>query len=315
MDLPEQLRAAIDQQIRGGEISDVLRAAREISERYRRGEPTRLKSRAQRLAYLLARMPATYAATHRALTEAAPRLPEVRTVLDLGGGPGTAMWAAADLFPSLQRVTVVERDVEMAKLGRALAAQSRQRAVQDAEWRVEDMARTEVRHDLVSLAYAIGELAPTEQTALLRRSWEGATSLAIIEPGTPRGFAAVLQTRTWLLAHGAQLAAPCPHLLECPMAAAGDWCHFAQRVERTSLHRLAKGGALGYEDEKFSYVIAMHAPAQLPHARIVRHPLKHPGHVQLTLCTAGRLERETVAKSDKERYRAARKAEWGDGWE
>lgn len=315
MDLPEQLRAAIDQQIRGAEIADVLRAAREISERYRRGEPTRLTSHAQRLAYLLSRMPATYAATRHALAEAGPRLAEVRSLLDLGGGPGTAMWAAAELFPALQRVTVIERDAEMAKLGRALAAHSRNPAVHDADWRVEDIARTEVRHDLVILAYSIGELPAGEQTAVLRRCCDVAASVVVIEPGTPRGFAAVLQARTWLLAHGAQLAAPCPHLLECPMAAAGDWCHFAQRVERTSLHRLAKGGALGYEDEKFSYIVAVRAPVALPRARIVRHPLQHPGHVQLTVCTAGRLERETVAKSDKERYRAARKAEWGDAWE
>jgi ribosomal protein RSM22 (predicted rRNA methylase) len=93
------------------------------------------------------------------------------------------------------------------------------------------------------------------------------------------------------------------------MAAAGDWCHFSQRVERTSQHRQLKGGALGYEDEKFSYLIAAKSTVLSKGARIVRHPGKHSGHVQLALCTAeGKLENHTVTRSSKEAYKRARKA-------
>jgi ribosomal protein RSM22 (predicted rRNA methylase) len=104
------------------------------------------------------------------------------------------------------------------------------------------------------------------------------------------------------------------------MAAAGDWCHFSQRMERTSLHRQLKGGELGHEDEKFSYLIAAKADAvsadaaPIP-ARIVRHPGKHSGHVQLSLCTPqGGIETRTVTRSSKSIYKLARKAEWGDTW-
>jgi ribosomal protein RSM22 (predicted rRNA methylase) len=99
------------------------------------------------------------------------------------------------------------------------------------------------------------------------------------------------------------------------MATAGDWCHFAQRVERTSQHRQLKGGELGYEDEKFSYFVAGKSDSPLSGSRIVRHPLKHSGHVQLMLCTAeGQIANRTVTRSSKEAYRRARKAEWGDLW-
>ena len=99
------------------------------------------------------------------------------------------------------------------------------------------------------------------------------------------------------------------------MAAAGDWCHFSQRVERTSQHRQLKGGALGYEDEKFSYLIAAKNAAPSTGARIVRHPGKHSGHVKLALCTAqGQIENRTITRSSKEAYKRARKAEWGDLW-
>jgi ribosomal protein RSM22 (predicted rRNA methylase) len=37
--------------------------------------------------------------------------------------------------------------------------------------------------------------------------------------------------------------------------------------------------------------------------------------VQFLLCTPRGLENRTVTKSQKDSYRKARKAEWGDGWE
>ena len=106
-----------------------------------------------------------------------------------------------------------------------------------------------------------------------------------------------------------------------------DWCHFAERIERTADHRKAKAAELGYEDEKFSYLAAMRpSTASLPapdppeaesvllEGRIVRHPRFHPGHVQLRLCTASGLKSLTIGKSQKQPYRAARKARWGDSW-
>jgi ribosomal protein RSM22 (predicted rRNA methylase) len=136
----------------------------------------------------------------------------------------------------------------------------------------------------------------------------------MIEPGTPATFANVLRARDLLIGVGAQIVAPCPHHNVCPLAARNDWCHFAVRLERSAHHRRLKGGDLGYEDEKFSYLIASKIPMQRPEARIVRHPLKHSGHVKLTLCTPADLQQVTIAKSQKLLYRAARKAEWGDPW-
>ena len=138
--------------------------------------------------------------------------------------------------------------------------------------------------------------------------------LVIIEPGTPSNFDLIARIRRDLIASGAHLVAPCPHEDECPMAIANDWCHFSVRLERTSEHRQMKGGALGYEDEKFSYLAFSKQPLLRADSRIVRHPMTHSGYIRLTLCQPSGLQEKTVTRSHKETFRAARKAKWGDAW-
>ena len=140
----------------------------------------------------------------------------------------------------------------------------------------------------------------------------------IIEPGTKAGFANILALRTRLLAEGANLVAPCPNALACPMARGGDWCHFAARVERTADHRRLKDATLGHEDEKFSYAAFSRDPqrsdAQIPNARIVRHPRVFSGYTQLTLCREGEIANTTITRSKKEDWRRLKRLGWGDRW-
>ena len=167
------------------------------------------------------------------------------------------------------------------------------------------------------LSYVLGELSAAAQQRLVAVAWSRAEKLvAIVEPGATRGFETMLAARAALTAAGGRILAPCPRAQAhpCPMAEAGDWCHFSQRLERTSQHRRLKGGDLGYEDEKFSYCVVGKDPTLPAQARIVRHPLQRKGHVQLQLCTPAGLQRITVTKSQKDKYRAARQAEWGEEW-
>jgi len=241
-------------------------------------------------------------------------------MLDLGAGPGTALFAASQQFASLRQATLVEADAEWIALGKRVAAPPKLPGGLNVQWSKQDLRSglSCEKHDLVVIAYTLGELPQAAADAALHKAWKCAGKfLVVIEPGTRRGFAAVNAARSALIAHAAHafILAPCPHAGACPMAAAGDWCHFSQRVERTSQHRQLKGGDLGYEDEKFSYVAA--AKFAMPPAgpRIVRHPGKHSGHVQLALCMPqGRIESRTVTRSSKEAYKRARKAEWGDVW-
>jgi ribosomal protein RSM22 (predicted rRNA methylase) len=142
--------------------------------------------------------------------------------------------------------------------------------------------------------------------------WERAeAAMVLIEPGTPQGWARIRAAREQLRSLGARIVAPCPHQEACPMPA-DDWCHFAQRIGRSREHRAAKGGALGYEDEKYSYVAVARAPGAPIAARVLRHPLQRPGRVELALCATSGLRSATVTRTSGQMWRLARDLRWGD---
>jgi ribosomal protein RSM22 (predicted rRNA methylase) len=317
MRLPEALGAAIEAEVAGVPAAELRRAAENLTASYRApaSRARHVATRAHRLAYAVVRAPATYAAVRTALGEVAARVPagSVRSVLDAGAGPGVAAWAARDAFPDAERVTLVERDAALVDLGRRLAGSS----LGDARWITADLERVAAfePHDLVVASYVAGELDERAARALVARLWDAArVALVVVEPGTPRGFATVRAVRDELIARGASIAAPCPHARECPMAG-DDWCHFAARVERTSLHRRVKGGDLGHEDEKYAYVAASRSAARPAVSRIVRHPRRREKYVELELCTRDGLERRVVTRGDRALYRPARKAAWGGAWD
>ena len=322
MRLPAELHDAIQRETGKVDRRKLEQATAQLTEHYNAADfsAPAVATEARRAAYLAVRMPATYAAISRVFAEIKLRAPqtEIASLLDLGAGPGTTLFAAAETFPHLQHATLVEADSGWLNVGKRLAEQSDSPAIHQAQWLTQDLRSglSCQAHDLVVISYTLGELPQAAAEAVLNKAWKCAGKfLVLIEPGTRRGFAAIDAARSSLIANQAAIVAPCPHHFACPMAFAEDWCHFSQRVERTSQHRQLKGGALGYEDEKFSYLVAAKTYSPSAEARIVRHPGKHSGHVQLALCTAeGKIENRTITRSSKEAYKRARKAEWGESW-
>jgi ribosomal protein RSM22 (predicted rRNA methylase) len=327
--LPDDLRDALTRQLHATAPGQASAQVERLIESYRGAAPTAapaapiLRDAADVSAYAAYRMPATYAAVRSALgalrEQAAEWAP--RTHLDLGGGTGAATWAVADAWPDGGHAsTVLDWSQAALALGRGLARDAGQQAVRDAEWTRAPLAGAPrlPACDLVTLSYVIGELAPADRASLIDAAAAAARGAVVVaEPGTPEGYARIIEARDRLIAAGLTVLAPCPHDGACPVTG-GDWCHFAARVPRTSLHRQVKGGTLPYEDEKFSYVAAAR-PGAVPGApaadRIVRHPQIRKGQVLLDLCTReDGLARTTVTKRHGPAYRAARDAQWGDAW-
>lgn len=303
--MPPAIRASIEERVDAIGFAAVKRAATMLSGAYREGAAASQIPAGERVtAYLVTRMPATYAAARAVLEQTVPLLAAraVETVLDIGAGTGAASIAAREFFPGA-RFTLVERDAAMLQAAREW--------LPDAVFVAQDAARMELPpHDVVLASYSLGEMGARFATRL----WKAArVALVILEPGTKKGFGVVREIRANLLAAGGHMLAPCPAAGECPMIDP-DWCHFAARVERSSLHRRMKDAELGYEDEKFSYVALAREPAILPSARIVRHPQHQPGVITLETCTPSGLGTARVTKRDRELFRRARRAGWGDAW-
>lgn len=316
MQINSFLQQAIESASEKLSLRQLTEAREDLTRNYRaKSRGQFMSSDSQRLAYAIARMPATFAAIRTAL-KAVRELSDLplRSLLDLGAGPGTGMWASCEDFESIEKATLIERDASLIEMGKSFALWSENEAIRGADWQKADLETlcNLPRHDFVLLSYSIGELDPLRTQPLIDLAWESAGELLlVVEPGTPAGFERIRKIRSQLIERGAHVLAPCPHHLACPMAG-GDWCHFSARVERSSLHRKLKGGSLGYEDEKFSYVAATKKSFAKPPARILREPLRHSGHLQLALCTPQGLSTPTISRKMGEVYKEARKAEWGD---
>ncbi|MGO4214012.1 small ribosomal subunit Rsm22 family protein, partial [Terriglobus sp. YAF25] len=286
-----------------------------LSQRYRTEAPTasaHLSTDLAAAAYLAVRFPATFSAVRRAMAETADVYPEFApaTQLDAGSGPGTAALAAGDVWPSLQQALLLEGSGPIRQAGEPLVAASGIAA----EWQTGDLASVAInnRFDLVTCAYVLSELSALAQRLLVERLWSATAGvLLLVEPGTPAGWQRILEARTALLQAGAQMLAPCPHAFACPLVSP-DWCHFAERVERSRMHRLVKQGDVPWEDEKFLY-LAVGRERPVGHgSRVLMRPKINRGLISLKLCNAdGSMTQPVIRKRDKS-YKHARRVDWGE---
>ncbi|MEU9847145.1 small ribosomal subunit Rsm22 family protein [Streptomyces sp. NPDC047985] len=317
----EVLRTALAGLLDGLPPKQAAQAVDRLIANYRGTTPTHapvLRDRSDVAAYAAYRMPATFEAVRSALDALRVAAPDwaPATHTDIGGGTGAASWAVAGTWDEA-RTTVLDWAEPALALGRELAAASGIPALRAAEWRRErigpnlELAPT----DLVTVSYVLNELTAQVRSALVESVAAAARAVVIVEPGTPDGYARIIEARDRLIAAGLTVAAPCPHSDACPIEPGTDWCHFSARVSRSSLHRQVKGGSLPYEDEKFSYVVATRFEVTPAPSRVTRRPQIRKGQVLLDLCTRDEaLRRATVTKRHGELYRSARDAAWGDTW-
>ncbi|WP_410792017.1 small ribosomal subunit Rsm22 family protein [Kribbella sp. C-35] len=307
-----QLHAALARAVAGVPHEELRGRVAALSHRYRTEQVAdtspAIRDALDALAYAVVRMPATFRALHAALSMAERHVDwPFTTHLDFGGGTGAAAWAAASLWPAIS-TEIVERQSAAIRLGKQLAAGN-----VPSSWRwtsadLRDWSRSGGPVDLVTIGYVLNELADVSRRDLIWAAARQATTIVLVEPGTPSGHRRTLAARDLLIEQGFTIAAPCPHQGPCPV----DWCHFAARLPRTELHRVLKDGTRNYEDEKFTYVVATRCPVRPAAARVLTRPIRRKGQVVLDLCTAtGTAERVVVPRSSPS-YRTARSASWGD---
>ncbi|CAK9169350.1 unnamed protein product [Ilex paraguariensis] len=251
-----------------------------------------LKYRAdQTVAYVASRMPAVYCACYRVLSEVRRRLPgfSPTRVLDFGAGTGSALWALREVWPrSLKRINLIEPSQSMQRAGQNLIKDLKNlpliQSYDSIQKLTQNICKSDRKHDLVIASYVLGEIPSLkDRITIVRQLWDLTRDvLVLVEPGTPQGSSIISQMRShilWMekrkcrkvedasdeaskhlmaLKSGAFIVAPCPHDGRCPLDNTGKYCHFVQRLERTTSQRAykrSKGEPLrGFEDEKFCFV-------------------------------------------------------------
>lgn len=319
MTMPSWISLFLDDALEGVSRKELRDQAQEISAAYRSdGTSAIIRSGLDALAYATVRMPATYAAIRAGLAAAADIVADFapRSLLDIGTGPGTASWAAQDLWPSLKQATLIDRNAHLLDLARGLAVRSSLEAT-FVQSEVQAVLRDVAEADIVIAGYALTEMANNLLPAVLQELWRLTRGLlVIVEPGTPQGFGRILACRDHLIGAGGHIVAPCTHAAACPLSSASRWCHFSERLPRSRTHLFAKEGNLSYEDEKFSFLaVAKDKPAQQPYRRILATPHVTKGQISLGLCAPEKVEERVIPRRDKEAYKAAKDYAWGDAVE
>ncbi len=315
--LPAHLTAALDRLTEGVSRNELARRAAAISEAYRSGGSSAgIANDTDALAYALVRMPATYAAVTACLEALQTARPDFapQSMIDLGAGPGTATFAAAEAFASLARFALTDSNESLHALARGLS-RGNDRLRSSSQYRLSS-ARAFLNGaddaDLVVASYVIGELDDAERAPLVDRMWSRTRDvLVVVEPGTPDGYQRIIALRAHLIAEGAHVVAPCPHDERCPLVSP-DWCHFAQRLPRSRAHKQLKGGEVPFEDEKFSYVVLSRSASVKRRSRVLAQPAQSKAVITAKLCTAEGVTTATVQRRDRDGFAKARRWRWGD---
>jgi ribosomal protein RSM22 (predicted rRNA methylase) len=325
LNLPPELQQAISAQLKPYPSERWIRDAQALSQRYRTARSADERPLAstdrEALGYAVLILPSTYAQLAGAMDATAQRIPTFAptTMLDLGSGPGTALWAATQQWSSLRQLRAWEREPTLIALGRRLAQSAPHVAVQAARWEQVDLQTrsgfSSERFDLVVLGHVLNELPPEAQAEVVNYAWRlTAGLLLIVEPGTSSAFAVARAARDQLLAVGANTIAPCPHNQPCPLV--NDWCHFPQRLLRPPFQKQARSAPSIWEDAKYAYAAMARFPVEQPiWGRLIREPLIAKGFTSLPLCTNEGINAVRVQKRERNAYRVASDLSWGSAFD
>ena len=315
MELPISLREKINKKAEGKKQSELLEISNEISDKYinKSGQGNRLVTKEdEALVYSIARMPATFGAVHKALEWSLENFnEEINSLLDVGAGTGAASWAVSEVLNRSIEITCLEREEEMINLGQEYM-KNEMTSLSRAKWIKQDVSNTDITHkaDLVISSYMLNEFSDETRMQAIQKLWNATNKLLIIiEPGTPETFKKMKKIREYFIERGGNVIAPCVHNQKCELPE-NDWCQFTCRISRSKLHKVLKGGASPFEDEKFFYLAISKNSQEIDNeevSRVLRHPKIESGKITLKLCSNNVIEEKMITKKNKDLFKIARK--------
>jgi len=300
-------------------LSEVRKDYKEISNNYRAEKGNSLaivSTEKEVLSYISSRMGETSFVIDCVLNRLSKVVEfesKVNSVLDLGSGTGATFWAIDNYIKNVN-ITAVEREYEMIKYSKILSENLNIHINYIHNDCLSKTVKDLTNHDLVIESFMLNEMSENERFKVLDLMHEKTNEfLILIEPGTPKSYERMMVIRNYLINKGMNLILPCPHSNKCNLV--NDYCNFSVRVPRTKTSRLIKGGTLGYEDEKYFYLIFSknnNTEKQFS-STILRKPVYRKGCIDLKLCNSdSKIKSITITKSDKLNYKNAKDYKHGD---
>lgn len=322
--LPQPIQKTITTLLAAPNANGWMKRAQALHHRYMQQEPNsqprHVSDALDALAYLALRAPATYAqiwGAAAAIREIVPHW-QPTTLLDLGCGPGSGLWALTDLFPSLTQATCIDQSPHFLTLGRQILSATQ--APLAVTWQQADLLhriqQLETTYDIVLLANVLNELPEEQRAILVAAAFQRSRHLLmIIEPGTPVG-SGIVQSAAHQLAPSGTLIAP---YLDNQFVEE-KWLHFPQRFTRPGFTRRLRQAmresalmASDWEEAKYSYVaVGKIAPEINPWGRVIRSVQVAKGQLEVLVLTKEQPLVVKVTKRHKHAFAFAKKLRWGD---
>jgi ribosomal protein RSM22 (predicted rRNA methylase) len=326
INLPETIQQSITHILSQPENTAWLSRTTQLHQKYTAGKKHPLESFVVDFtdiaAYLALRVPATYAQITGALLQIKQVMPEWQptSVLDLGSGPGTGIWAAHQVWPGITTGNAKDEQLYFLTVGQQILQEAQ--IPVEVRWQQEslrsDFGSKNQKYDLVIISSLLNELEEPIRKKVLDRAFSQCSGMVVIvEPGTPQGYAVIASLYKQF---------DFPHFLIAPyientfVEPKDGWLHFPQRFIRPEFLRRVRQQmresslmASDWEEAKYSYIAIGKYQTQKPGwGRIVSPVKKQKAWFDLSILTAQGIQKLQVFKRDKDKYNFVKKLSWGE---
>lgn len=228
----------------------------------------------------------------------------VKSIIDVGAGTGAGYFAFKDYFENAE-LTFVENNKNMIDVFKKLT---------EYENIIHENILNfvnEEKFDLVLSSYVLSEMTEFDRVNAVCKLFNLSKKyVLLVDAGTPLIYDQYMKIKDICKEYGFKVIAPCKNEM-CPLK--NDYCQFYARVERSSVHKLAKDAVQSYEDEKYFYLLFEKIESdseKIDHedlARVIRRPIIKKNLVELKICVSGGVKNVAITKKDKEKFKLARK--------
>ncbi len=272
------------------------------------------------LAYLGLRTPATYAQIYSALSQVQEIIPswEPKSLLDIGTGPGTGIWATKAIWPNLETVACIDQEKFFLSTAKEIIQESSIAvSVSFGQENITQIKNNGTMYNLVLVANVLNELSIPQQKDLLKQAYSYCNGImVIIEPGTPFGIKIVQDAVKSFPAKATLLA---PYINNTFVESNERWVHFSQRFIRPDFQRRIRQYmresplmASDWEETKYTYAaIGKVSIEEKIWGRVVGSIKKQKGFIGVDVITQDGVTQIKVLKRHKKEYAFAKNLQWG----